>query len=363
MAFPISKYAEGVQIWFPIPRENTDSPENILIVNQGASAVLISHEPNTVNTGQPLLAGDNVVVDAKLPWYAGLYTNGLPPTSLTVQPYANAFVSPVTIAQQAATAAFNTGARVIDNPATTNFTLIKNAEKTIDISQSMSIALTWTWKIGATAKGSASQFKYFARLTLQWEDSAGNILSAEKLELLHEGSGTPGAISRTGQFTSPAMGSICRIRFEEAGNGFTLNTDDSASVLFSTSLRTVDKQKYTGYKSYVAGQVGDDAILGTFNTTGIAASAVSGTQWFDCFDGLIELTGWCSNPGNFAIYIGSWSLSNLVSPGTAHVYTIVMSASGHLKQTFQCPRSNIGFAFSNGATGPTTVQMRAVRAT
>lgn len=229
---------------------------------------------------------------------------------------------------------------------------------TIDVSQSASISLSWFWKIGTvkTVLNGAGGNRWFARLQMQWLDSLGNIIAADDVQLIHESAATIGASSRVGQFRSPCIGSTLKLVFQSVGFGFTLAANDSAVISAITSLRSIPKATYNSYLNSVPATLGDDGSLMQLTTTGIAISTTTFIRYADAFDGLTELIAWTQQAGTIAVYIGAYALGNLITSGTGLVYNITTTAGAFQKLTFQCPRTNIGVTFSNGAVGTSIFQ-------
>lgn len=260
------------------------------------------------------------------------------------------------------------GLRVVDQPLTAVYNLTKDQEQLIDVSQFMSVDITWQWFIGTT-RGSAGSgsagpyFRSFARLALQWEDDAGNVLWADNIEVINEGTGTLNAGSRTGQFMSPVIGSKLRIILQQADTNLTLFATDHARVQITRSLRSMERPRYIGYSSYTKGAVGDDGILGSNNFTAIATGTDTGAWYLDAFDGMIEIRAWCSVAMAMWIWVGAYGLANKTATGSGKqlLFNISIAANSFAVMQLLCPRTNIGVNFTNSSGSSGQAQVLGVR--
>lgn len=234
----------------------------------------------------------------------------------------------------------------------------------IDVSQANSISLNWFWTVNTakTVLNGAGGNRWFARLQLQWLDTAGNIIAADDLQIIHESASTIGAASRIGQFRVPCTGATLKLVFQSVGFGFTLAANDTCTIVATVSQRLVTKASYTSYLNSVPATLGDDGSLMQLTTTGIAINTTPFIRYADAFDGLIEMIAWTQQAGTISVYIGAYALGNLVTSGTGLVYVITTVAGAFTKLTFQCPRTNIGVTFSNGSVGTSIFQCTINRA-
>lgn len=252
---------------------------------------------------------------------------------------------PDILADAIALSAYTQGTRLVDAPEVQKITLRPGSTNSVDVTDTQSIDLVWTWTAPSGIPGATTTTApWYGTLALNWCDAGGQRLYTDTVELAMPQPLTVTNTSKAGIVRCPAVGANLVLELLDASPGLPFPSDGYATISLIKSSRPTDRFRYAGVPDIGSG---DDGQLLLVVGAAVAANATDlpiGTC--EAFDGPVDLDVFASQAGTLRITGGA-----RYRDGGAFRRSVTLNAGGqtHIAGVI-CPRTNLLIGINQGAT-------------